>query len=51
MRRSTRVSRGDSGDAVSVSQERDDAFAEVSDLISLVARKREAFTMEMLPNK
>ena len=45
-RRSTRVLRGDSGDAVSVSQEMDDALADASDLTSSFARKRVVFTTE-----
>ena len=46
VRRFTRVSRGNSGDAVCVSQEMDDATADASDLISSFARKRVVFITE-----
>ena len=46
VRSSIRVTRGDSGDAVSVSQEMDDALADASDLTSSFARKRVVFTAE-----
>ena len=48
VRRSTRVSRGDSGDAVSVSQELDDALADTSDLTSSFARKRVVYRQTSL---